>query len=109
MEQISSDKLISLVDLLTAAISGDRNACVRPLPMAGNELTLVLSTPNGTGRLLGRQGETFRALQRVVSAAAWRTGYSFRLVICDPRLERGAVAKGDERKTASSSDIQGTF
>lgn len=98
MEQISSEKLISLVDLLTTAISGDANACVRALPMAGSELTLVLSTPNGTGRLLGRNGETFRALQRVVSAAAWRTGYSFRLVISDPRLERGTEGKGDERQ-----------
>jgi predicted RNA-binding protein YlqC (UPF0109 family) len=98
MEQFSSDKLISLVGLLTAAISGDANAYVRALPVAGNEQTLVLSTPNGTGRLLGRQGETFRALQKVVSAAAWRTGFSFRLVISDPRRGRGMGAKGDEQR-----------
>ena len=82
---MNAETLIRIVDALTRAISGDGDATVRSLPLAGTEQTLVLSTANGTGRLLGKGGETFRALQRVISAAAWRTGIAIRLVINDPR------------------------
>jgi hypothetical protein len=51
------------------------------------------------GRLLGRNGETFRALQRVVSAAAWRTGYVFRLVISEPRLARKRMEISREQES----------
>ncbi len=94
---MSPAELIELVSLLTRVISGDANATVTPLPVAGNEQTLLLSTPEGTGRLLGRNGDTFHALQRVVSAAAWRTGLSFRLVISDPREVRTRKEKSNER------------
>lgn len=82
---MTAQQLVDTVRSLTRAISGDERATVRALPAAGGEQTLVLDAANGTGRLLGKGGETFRALRRVVSAAAWRTGISFRLVISDPR------------------------
>lgn len=96
--------LITIVAELTRAITGDVSVELQVLPLAGSEQTLVLSTPNGTGRLLGRNGETFRALQRVVSAAAWRTGYSFRLVISDPRKLGGEIATSEQRKDYTLRD-----
>ena len=88
---MTPDQLIDTVEQLTRAISGDSAARVLSLPVAGTELTLILEAPNGIGRLLGKGGDTFRALRRVVSAAAWRTGFSFRLVINDPRERRSVT------------------
>ena len=101
---MTPDQLIGTVKLLTCAISGDACSSVQPLPAAGGEQTLVLSAPNGTGRLLGRNGATFRALQRVASAMAWRTGTSFRLVISDPRLVR-AKENGSATSDAESREL----
>ena len=94
--EMTSQELVNAVGLLTRAISGDAGATVRALPAAGGEQTLVLDARGGTGRLLGKGGGTFRALRRVVSAAAWRTGVAFRLVISDPR-ERIEESKDAER------------
>ncbi len=85
VKTLTPEQLIRTVELLTRAISGDEEAAVRQLPAAGGEQTLVLSAPTEIGRILGKGGRTLQALRRVVSAASWRTGFSFRLVINDPR------------------------
>ena len=95
---MTSDQLIRMVKILTRAISGDEMATVSPLPVAGNEQTLVLASPNGIGRLLGRGGKTFEALRRVVNAASWRTGRSFRLALSDPRTAGINMVKSENKR-----------
>ena len=105
---MSREQLISTVLHLTRAISGDPDARVTPLPIAGNEQTLELCAPKGMGRLLGSGGETFRALRRVVNAAAWHTGFAFKLVIDDPRDPGRGGDRRDERSEAFSKTVQET-
>lgn len=99
---MTAEILIAIVEALTRAVSGDERATCIPLPTAGSEQTLVLSAPRSTGRLLGKGGETFRSLQRVVNASAWRTGRTFRLVIDDPRAR---PQKGIEKSEPHVSAI----
>lgn len=97
-DHVTPEQFIDTLEFLTRAISADSSATVWSLPRVGGEQTLILSAPNGTGRLLGKGGETFRALQRVASALAWRTGISFRLVIDDPRAAGVFGEKCEQQK-----------
>jgi len=101
---MKANELISTIEFLTRAISGDEESSVQALPQAGGEQTLVLTAPEGMGRLLGKGGETFKALRRVINAASWRTGISFRLVISDPRtkLNRDMCDENSNKKLESS-------
>ena len=44
-----------------------------------------LSTQRGTALLIGKQGKTWAALQRVVAAASYATGTTPNLMLLDPR------------------------
>jgi predicted RNA-binding protein YlqC (UPF0109 family) len=91
---LNSVDLRNIVLHLTQAITDDPAATVTALPIAGTEQTLCLYSKTGTGRLLGRHGETFKALCRVISAASWSTGLNFRLVLTDPKT-KGEKTKGE--------------
>jgi len=98
---MNSDQLISIIEFLTKAISGDDSATVQSLPQVGREQTLVLAAPGGIGRLLGKGGGTFKALCRVAGAASWSTGVSVRLVINDPRNRIEETEKSDARESST--------
>jgi len=93
---MTAPELTAIVQALTKAIAADEAATVRALPVAGTEQTLCLYSRVGTGRLLGRDGMTFKSLCRVVSAASWRTGFTFRLILNDP-LTNGDSANSGNR------------
>jgi hypothetical protein len=88
-EQLRED-IPTVVALLLRAITNDSDSKVTTLPEAGGQTTLVLSAPAscGTGRLLGKNGETFRSLERVLTATGYACGTQWRLVVDDPRKHR---------------------
>ncbi len=85
--------LTNAVAVFVRLISGDSEASTRTVPV-GNELMLIVSAPNQTGRLLGRDGETLKALKKIVSAASWRVGRTFRIVLNDSRISGDSESDG---------------
>ena len=82
--RLSPEQLIDLAVYLGRTISADPDFKSEVRPVAGNRQTIVFTCTNGVGRLIGKGGQTFQALRQVISAAAWRTGLAFELLLNKP-------------------------
>ena len=83
------EELRDTVEALTMLISGDRECRVKALPKIGSEITLLLTAPTGKGKLMGRGGDTFQALRKVVAAASWPSGVAHRLILDESDSDYG--------------------
>jgi predicted RNA-binding protein YlqC (UPF0109 family) len=94
-DMVNEGEIIDAVSFWVKSISGDPCATVTAQAPAGREITLLVRAGiGGRAALIGRYGETWRSLERLVRAAAWRSSARRSLRLLLDETENTTTTRG---------------